>query len=44
MPSPETSDFPTGTTDEKELYLRWLGFLRRAVRRKVEGLDGAGAR
>jgi len=44
MPSPESSDFPTGTTDEKELYLRWLGFLRRAVLRKVDGLDEAGAR
>ena len=43
-PSPESSDFPIGTTDEKELYLRWLGFLRAAVLRKVDGLDEAGAR
>jgi uncharacterized damage-inducible protein DinB len=44
MPSPESSAFPVGTTNEKELYLRWLGFLRGAVLRKVEGLDEAGAR
>ena len=37
-------DFPTGTPDELELYLRWLGFLRGAVLRKVEGLDDEGAR
>jgi uncharacterized damage-inducible protein DinB len=44
MPSPESSAFPVGTTNEKELYLRWLGFLRGAVLRKLEGLDEAGAR
>jgi uncharacterized damage-inducible protein DinB len=44
MPSPESSEFPVGTTDEKELYLRWLRFLRGAVLRKVEGLDDDAAR
>ena len=37
-------DFPTGTPDETELYLRWLGYLRGAVLRKVDGLDDEGAR
>jgi uncharacterized damage-inducible protein DinB len=36
--------FPQGTRDEVELYLRWLAFLRRAVIRKVEGLDDDRAR
>ena len=31
-------DVPDGTSDERELYLRWLGFLRGAVLRKIEGL------
>ena len=37
-------DFPKGTPDETELYLRWLGYLRGAVLRKVDGLDDEGAR
>ena len=35
---------PTGSQDEKELLLQWLGYLRGAVLRKVQGLDDAGAR
>ena len=40
----EAPSFPTGTPDEIELYLRWLGFLRGAVLRKVEGLEEEAAR
>ncbi len=40
----EAPGFPVGTPDETELYLRWLGFLRGAVLRKVEGLDEEAAR
>lgn len=40
-PEPE---LPSGTTDERELYLRWLAYLRGAVLRKVEGLSDADAR
>jgi uncharacterized damage-inducible protein DinB len=36
--------FPTGSRNEKELLLQWLGFLRGAVLRKLEGLDDAAAR
>lgn len=36
--------FPAGTPDERELYLRWLGYLRGAVLRKVDGLSDADAR
>src|SRR5690348_2687767 len=36
--------FPTGTPDETELYLRWLGFLRGAVLRKAGGLTDEQAR
>ena len=36
--------FPGGNPDETELYLSWLGFLRGAVLRKVEGLDEDAAR
>ncbi len=34
---------PEGTSDERELLLRWLGYLRGAVVRKVEGVDEPGA-
>jgi len=44
MSSPLSSEFPVGTTNEKELFLRWLGFLRGAVLRKVEGLSDDDAR
>ena len=37
-------DFPTGNPDELELYLSWLGYLRGAVLRKVDGLDDEAAR
>ena len=36
--------FPVGTADEKELLLQWLGYLRRVVLRKVEGLTDEQAR
>ena len=36
--------FPVGHADDRELLLEWLGFLRGAVLRKVEGLDEAQAR
>lgn len=36
--------FPEGSQDEKELLLQWLGYLRRAVLHKLEGVDDAGAR
>ncbi len=36
--------FPRGTCDERELFLRWLRFLRGAVIRKVEGLSDEQAR
>ena len=36
--------FPGGHADDRELLLEWLGFLRGAVLRKVEGLNDAQAR
>src|SRR5579884_838017 len=36
--------FPEGNPDERELLLAWLGFLRGAVLRKLEGLDDEQAR
>jgi uncharacterized damage-inducible protein DinB len=44
MPTDEEIGFPTGTADERELFLRWLGFLRGAVIRKIEGLSEEDAR
>ena len=38
------AELPRGTDDETELLLGWLGYLRGAVLRKVEGLDEAAAR
>jgi hypothetical protein len=35
---------PTGNADERELLLSWLGYLRGAVGRDVEGLTDAQAR
>ena len=35
--------FPAGSTDERELLLQWLGYLRDAVMRNVDGLDDAQA-
>jgi uncharacterized damage-inducible protein DinB len=36
--------FPTGNPDERELLLSWLGFLRGAVLRKIDGLTEDDAR
>jgi uncharacterized damage-inducible protein DinB len=36
--------FPAGSDDEKELLLQWLGYLRGAVIRNLDGLDDAQAR
>lgn len=40
----DAASFPEGTSDEIELHLRWLGYLRGAVLRKIEGLSDADAR
>lgn len=42
--SDEAIGFPTGNADERELLLSWLGFLRGAVLRKIDGLGEAEAR
>lgn len=42
--SDEWGDFPRGHADEHDLYLDWLGYLRRAVIRKVEDLADEQAR
>jgi uncharacterized damage-inducible protein DinB len=44
MSSASKPEFPAGTSDELELYLRWLAYLRGAVLRKVDGLSEADAR
>jgi uncharacterized damage-inducible protein DinB len=44
MPTDEEIGFPTGTSDERELYLKWLGFLRGGVIRNIEGLSDEDAR
>lgn len=44
MPSEIQLGFPIGTSDERELFLRWLHFLRGAVLRKFEGLTEEQAR
>jgi len=36
-------NFPGGNPDERELLLLWLGYLRGAVVRKVEGVGEADA-
>lgn len=36
--------FPAGHADDRELFLDWLGYLRRAVLRNVEGLSDEQAR
>jgi uncharacterized damage-inducible protein DinB len=36
--------FPAGSPDEKELLLQWLGYLRGAVVRNLDGLDDEQAR
>jgi hypothetical protein len=40
----EDAPFPTGSPDERELLLEWLGYLRGAVIRNLEGLDEVQAR
>jgi len=40
----EAIGFPRGTADERELLLSWLGYLRGAVLRKIDGLDDEQAR
>ena len=44
MTNDEAIGFPEPTPDERELYLRWLGFLRGAVLRKTAGLSDEDAR
>jgi uncharacterized damage-inducible protein DinB len=44
MAPTEKPEFPGGTPDEVELFLRWLAYLRGAVLRKVEGLSDSDAR
>jgi hypothetical protein len=44
MATDETPGFPRGTADEREMLLSWLGYLRLAVIRKVEGLTERDAR
>src|SRR6266508_586054 len=44
MATDQKPDFPAGAPDERELLLRWLGFLRGAVIRKIEGLSEDEAR
>ena len=44
MPTDEELGFPTGNTDERELLLSWLAYLRGAVVRNVEGLTDGEAR
>jgi uncharacterized damage-inducible protein DinB len=36
--------FPVGTPDDRELLLQWLGYLRGAVLRNLDGLDDEQAR
>ena len=44
MPTDEELGFPAGTSDERELWLGWLAFLRGAVIRKTDGLSDEDAR
>jgi uncharacterized damage-inducible protein DinB len=44
MSSDQEIDFPDGTPDEAELFLRWLRYLRGAIQRKVEGCSDQDAR
>lgn len=44
MASDQEIGFPKGNADERELLLSWLGYLRGAVVRKVEGLEDEDAR
>jgi uncharacterized damage-inducible protein DinB len=40
----EEIGFPVSSSDERDLLLQWLGYLRGAVLRNAEGLDDAQAR
>jgi uncharacterized damage-inducible protein DinB len=44
MPPKNDLDFPQPTEDERELLLRWLGYLRGSVLRKIRGLSDEQAR
>jgi hypothetical protein len=44
VPTDEEIGFPGGNADERELLLSWLGYLRGAVLRKVEGVSDDQAR
>jgi hypothetical protein len=44
MATDEDIAFPLGSTDERELFLSWLRYLRGAVLRKLDGLDDEQAR
>jgi uncharacterized damage-inducible protein DinB len=44
VPGVADDGFPPGDPDEKELLLQWLGYLRRAVIRNLDGLDDAQSR
>ena len=39
MPTDEELGFPRGNADERELLLSWLGYLRGAVLRNIDGLS-----
>lgn len=39
MPKATDFEFPRGHSDERELFLTWLGYLRGAVLRNIEGLS-----
>src|SRR5881392_2586644 len=41
---PSDIRFPAGSDDDTELLLQWLGYLRGAVLRNVEGIEDAQAR
>jgi uncharacterized damage-inducible protein DinB len=43
-PIADDDGFPEGAADEKELLLQWLGYLRGAVLRKLDGIDDDQAR
>jgi uncharacterized damage-inducible protein DinB len=44
MARKKEADFPQPSTDERELLLRWLAFLRGSVLRNIEGLSDDQAR
>jgi uncharacterized damage-inducible protein DinB len=44
MSTDEEIGFPGGNPDERELLLGWIGYLRGAVMRKIEGLSDEQAR